>query len=209
MHPLNKPESDPKLPLEDLLKGNTGFVVPENYMDNLSDRVVSNILMDKNLHRISPENFNIPENYFEEFPDRLFDKLESDQLPGSLKQNPFKVPENYFENKILNIEKLVQNKESKIIVKTNFKRVWSFAAAACVLLLVSWIGIRLFSNPKPVDYLSNITEDELLEYVSIYASDFDESSLASVINENEINSLNILDVDMDDETSDLLIQILE
>lgn len=60
-----------------------------------------------------------------------------------------------------------------------------------------------------MDYFSNITEDELLEYVSTYAVDFDQSSLASVINEEEINSLEIMDDDIDDETSDLLIQILE
>jgi len=209
MNPHNNSESDPKLPMEELLKGNTGFVVPENYMDNLGDSISSQILLEKKLQKLNPENFKIPANYFDEFPNRILDKLELDQLPESLKQNPFKVPANYFENKSLSLQELNQGKKLKLSVKTNFKRIWSYSAVACVVLLVSWIGFRMISNSQPVDYFSNITEDELLEYVSNYAVDFDQTSLASVINEEEMNSLNILDDELDDETTDLLIQILE
>ena len=209
MNPHNNSESDPKLPMEELLKGNTGFVVPENYMDNLGDSISSQILLEKKLQKLNPENFKIPANYFDEFPNRILDKLELDQLPESLKQNPFKVPANYFENKSLSLQELNQGKKLKLSVKTNFKRIWSYSAVACVVLLVSWIGFRMISNSQPVDYFSNITEDELLEYVSNYAVDFDQTSLASVINEEEMNSLNILDDELDNKTTDLLIQILE
>ncbi|MEI2696452.1 MAG: hypothetical protein V9E90_15390 [Saprospiraceae bacterium] len=209
MNNLTNPESDPKLPMEDLLKGSSGFVIPENYMDQVADSIINQIRLDNKFDESQNDLFKLPANYFEEFPNRILNKVESGQIPESLQQNPFKVPENYFDTTIQNILEKTSNAESKLIVKTNFKQVWSYAATACVLLVISWLGFRLYSDSKPVDYFSNITEDELLEYVSTYAVDFDQSSLASVINEEEINSLDIMDDDIDDETSDLLIQILE
>lgn len=209
MNHLTKPESDPKLPMDDLLKGTSGFVIPENYMNQVSDQIMNRINLEKNIRETDFDAFKLPANYFEELPNRILDKVENSQLPELLKQNPFKVPENYFNNTVQSIIEKTSNTKSNLVVKTNFKPVWSYGAAACMLLVISWIGFRLYSNPKPVDYFSNITEEELLEYVSTYAVDFDQSSLASVINEEEINSLNIMDGDLDDETSDLLIQILE
>lgn len=209
MNQLTNPESDPKLPMEDFLKGSSGFIIPENYLDQVSDQIMNRIHLEKYMHETHIDPFKLPENYFEEFPNQIINRIESGQLPETLKLNPFKVPENYFDKTYQSIQEKNSNTESKLVVKTNFKQVWSYAAVACVLLLVSWFGFRLYSDPKPVDYFSNITEDELLEYVSTYAIDFDQSSLASVINEDEINSLNIMDDDLDDETSDLLIQILE
>ncbi|MFZ1297518.1 MAG: hypothetical protein WAT16_05715, partial [Saprospiraceae bacterium] len=93
MNHLNNPESDPKLPMEDLLKGSSGFVIPENYMEQVPDSIINQIRLDNKFDESQNELFKLPANYFEEFPNRILNKIESGQIPESLQQNPFKVPE--------------------------------------------------------------------------------------------------------------------
>ena len=72
--------------------------------------------MDKNLHRISPENFNIPEKIILKNFRSMFDKTRIWSVTGQSKNKThLKFRKIILKNKILNIEKLIQNKESKLL----------------------------------------------------------------------------------------------
>ena len=156
----------------------------------------------------STDSFRIPAFYFESFPDRIMKHIEMEAVPAALREKIFRVPNGYFEsftNRLM--DRLLPQQTTKTI-RTGFRRSLMYSAAAVVLILVSWFVISLFRNQTNIDYLAESSEEELLEYVSTYAFDFDQNILASVIGEEEINSLDIMD-EMDDETSDLLIELYE
>lgn len=156
----------------------------------------------------SINSFKVPELYFDSLTERIMDRVEKESLPSVLKENSFKVPIGYFENlndKIL--EKVLTGVKTKNI-RTRFINWKLYSVAAIFLLVCSLFLVQFFNAQKQVDYLANTTEEELLEYVSLYISDFNQESLASITSEDDIRSLEIID-EMDTETSDLLIELFE
>ncbi len=154
------------------------------------------------------EAFRVPAFYFESFSDRIMKRIENEMVPPALKDHVFTVPDDYFDTFTDRLMHKIHPVQKSKTVFTSFRRSWMLSAAAVVVILVSWFVIHLFNNPSNVDYLASSTEEELLEYVSTYAYQFDQNSLATVMSEEEISSLDIVD-EMDDETSDLLIELFE
>lgn len=207
-HP-NYSESDPKIPFDEILKDGFCFKLPENYMEDLRDRILDKVLAEGTIESMDTHQFELPSNYFQEFPNRIMQKIEEDVLPASLKENPFKLPANYFPQTAQRIMEHPSVRMQKPTTKTRFRTNWILAAAACMFFIISWFGIQFFNSSKTTDLFVNASEEELLEYVSAYADDFDQSSIAAVMSEDEVNAINIWDDELDEETSELLIQILE
>jgi hypothetical protein len=152
--------------------------------------------------------FRVPAFYFESFQDRIMKRIENEMIPPALKDNVFTVPDEYFDTFTDRLMNKIHPVQKPKTVFTVFRKTWMMSAAAAMLIAVSWFVIHLFNSPVNVDYLANSSEEELLEYVSTYAYQFDQNSLATVMSEDEISSLDIVD-DMDEETSDLLIELFE
>lgn len=154
----------------------------------------------------SDDSFKVPTFYFESLTDRVMKRVERDAVPEELKENNFRVPDGYFEQLSDRIMLKLQPAQSRTI-KTGFRRAWVYSAAAAVtLVIVSWFAIHLYSNKQNPDYLANSSEEELLEYVSMNNYDFDQNSLAVVMNDEDVNNLDIMD-DVDDDTSNMLMEI--
>ena len=151
--------------------------------------------------------FKVPAGYFDNLTEKLMQGIEKEAVPFAINEETFTVPQGYFESfpdKLIN--KIHQHQKPQI-VRISFGKRLMLAAAVMIVLVVSWFSIKLYA-PTNTDFLANSTEEELLEYVSYYAEEFDEQSLAMVMNEDEIISLDILEVS-DEETSELLIELFE
>ena len=154
----------------------------------------------------SDDSFKVPTFYFESLPDRIMKRVEREAVPLALREKMFRVPNGYFETFTNRIMDKIYTIQSPKAIRTSFRRIYMYGAAAIFIILVSLFVIKFYSNQKSVDYLANSSEDDLLEYVSTYDYDFDQNSLAVVMNEDEVNSLEIMD-DMDDETTNMLIEL--
>lgn len=154
----------------------------------------------------SVDSFKVPTFYFDYLPDRIMKRVETEAVPSELKEKVFQVPVGYFESFTDRVMNRIQIHPAKKTIQTRFSRSWMLSVAAMVVIAVSFFLFTLYNNQKPVDYLANSSEEELLEYVSVNDSDFDQNSLAMLMNEEDVNSLNIMD-DMDDETTNMLIEL--
>ena len=125
---------------------------------------------------------------------------------GQLYKVPLEKLNKYFETFPDRLMNRIRKPQSAKTIKTGFRKVWMYSAAAVVVILVSWFVINLFRNQKPIDYLANSSEEDLLEYVSNHDYEFDQNSLATVMNEDEVSSLDIMD-EMDDATTNILIEL--
>lgn len=213
MHPDNNinPENElPNFPASfSKMKGNNPFAVPENYFENLSDRILSEIENSEELKALSPflskiektNPFKIPENYFfnkqsgENFTERILKNFSQEELNGFLttlsgtqKKNPFSIPENYFENLVERInQKAGLKQEAKIIsLRSDFRKYKYFALAnaaciAAIFILYFYYPTSHSRNEKNLF----VSADDISN--SNYFEEIDESTLIEEINENDMN----------------------
>lgn len=157
----------------------------------------------------SGDSFKVPESYFDALTDRIMNRIEKEAISVPVNEKTFQVPDAYFETFANRLMERIHKQQTPKTIQTSFRRNMIYsAAAAVVIILVTWFVMNLFIAKSSKDYLAQSSEEELLEYVSQYAFDFDENSLAVVMSEDEISSLEIFD-EMDKETSDLLIELFE
>jgi hypothetical protein len=109
-------------------------IVPQDYFNELSSNILS---------RIQKAAVANPSSTLEE-KDVSFPLLE--QLN---KANPYTVPANYFEQ--LAINPRLENKEAKVVQMTSFRRIVTYAAAACFVGLISITAIKLLSKPAIIE----------------------------------------------------------
>ncbi len=172
----------------------------------------SNHLEDPKLPEViakkTTQGFKVPALYFENLTDRIMDRVEKNVLVDDFKDNPFKVPQAYFENFSPRLIDQLQTTKTSRTITTSFKRMRMWSAAAAVVLILSLAGIYFYIQQKPVDYLADVSENELLEYVSVYAEDFDRFSLAYVMSEEDLKAIELFD-HLDELDSDVLIELYE
>ena len=118
----------------------------------------------------------------------------------------YKVPEGYFENLPLQIQQRVEaeKSENKVIRLPS----WSYAVAASIVLMVSFVF--MFDNPDPTaeTLLADVSEEALIAYLE--EIEIDEYDIASALPDGEnlqfedINMLN--DLDFGNESFDNILQ---
>lgn len=118
------------------------------------------------------------------------------------KKESFKVPEGYFENLPMKIQQRIdtENKSSSIRIPA-----WSYALAASLLLVVTFVFILPGGTSTSNDLLAEVSEEEIIAYLEQF--DLDEYDVASVIGDDlgslEFEDANILDgIDLEDQSID-------
>ncbi len=108
----------------------------------------------------------------------IFDKIEN--------KPDYKLPDRYFENlpgKIMDSisgnEKLSQTKRQKLI---KLKQFFAYAASFIGLIFISYMGINYLTSNRNNQFVS---ENDAIEYLSFYSSDFDEASIVENIQESD------------------------
>jgi hypothetical protein len=102
------------------------------------------------------------------------------------KKKPFKVPENYFDevnSKILTAASDVSQKNNNISFIHRFRAQLAFAASVAVLVILSYIGLKLITHDKSATAVSEIFSAELNES---FINDIDIQTLEETISSSEL-----------------------
>ncbi|MBK9108743.1 MAG: hypothetical protein IPM92_10355 [Saprospiraceae bacterium] len=207
IHPIYN--EDPELPFGKALKNADGFKVPEHYFENSEEMIILQCSGLVSQESNATSGFDVPVAYFENFTDSLIERINAESLAFLPKSDGFKVPESYFEtfyNRLQN--KLSAQHQSTPTKLIKFHKLWYWAAAACLFSAVGLFAIKWSQNQTTENLLAQCSEEELLEYVTAYVEEFDEQSLALLLEENDINQLDMMN-GLDESAEDLLIEYLE
>lgn len=153
------------VPLLASLKREDGFAVPENYFDNLSSEIMSQIKIKDLAGKKS--DFQVPEIYFETLENKVNSAILLEENKDSLLDNHggFIIPNNYFENnkaKIISKTRTEKSTFGKIISLKFIK----YAAAACILLTASFGIYFNIQRTNNINYqLSKLPDDDIETYL--------------------------------------------
>lgn len=105
----------------------------------------------------------------------------------------FKVPNGYFESFSENLSKQLPEKEIEVISLFNRKKIWYFAAAAIVTVLLS-IPVYNYYNQKTQEI-----DSATLENYIIYHSTVSEDEIVNLLDEEDLKEIKI-ELNIDDAT---------
>jgi hypothetical protein len=163
------------------------YAVSDTYFENL----IAAILLKLN----KEDNYQVPAGYFDGLANSILQKIKqeekqennTDDLPAILQQlqkvNVYTVPQGYFEQLTISTPKL----EAKVIAmptkrKSNW---WKYAAAACVVAVVSISAFHFLGNTKLVQ-----AEDKV-----IAGTNFTYKQLQAINVEDELSKVNSTEAD--------------
>ncbi len=136
-----------KFDLENLPKQNI-FKVPENYFENLTNRIEAKTSI--------PNNFNL------------------ENLP---KENIFKVPESYFENLTSRIEAHTSAKTKIVpLVTWSKKRTWVSIAACSAMAILGYFTLMSEQDSLSNEALAGVQNKEIVNY--LIQEDFNQNDFA-------------------------------
>lgn len=119
------------------------FIVPQNYFEELEDRLLSKI--NHKLDSKSIVNLDAPsESYFDEFENKVLSAIKAKQFESRKLKHPFKTPLNYFEDFDTTIINKVDEQKSKKITSTPKITVWrrySLVAIAASVALITGVFV--------------------------------------------------------------------
>jgi hypothetical protein len=167
------------------------FSAPDNYFDELQNRINQSIFVDGLMQREN-QGFTVPQNYFEDLSNQIESRVAVEQMKSLAKTDGFKTPLNYFET----LQADILSKTSGATQKTKVMRLWGsdfmkYASAACLFLV---IGSGLYFTQQ-----SKVTQTASLELAKeqvLY--DIDESTILEHIQESQTATTNsVSDTEME------------
>lgn len=143
------------------------FAVPEQYFDNLSERISASVFVDDLKTNAGVYEPSVPEGYFESLQADITAKIALEQL-NLPKEDGFAVPAGYFEK--LN-HRILEQVEQPQATSPKVRKLWpnrmtKYAAAAC-LALISGFAVylnqdNLFKSLVPQNTTVSVAEDPML-----------------------------------------------
>lgn len=181
----------------------TGFKTPENYFENLEDKVLQNLNKKQpKIYKFEKEytaGFETPTDYFDNLETKIFRKLEIDQK--SSVDSGFKVPMGYFdqlEKRVLEVS-LEKKKNPKVIPLFTTKKLVYFSSVAAAIALV--ISIANISFPKDDTDFSSLDIADIQDYMDDEAGVFGDIEItAALISEKtdlSVDTYNTLELNND------------
>lgn len=173
------------------LKKSNPFTVPENYFDELGERINQSVFINS-LQEIESSGFNVPENYFETLATQITSRVALEQFKNEDSQG-FVVPNGYFENLQQNITaKTVDTKNVKKTVKLWHQPLFKYAVAASLVIVstTGWFASKQYQNKQ-------LRKTELAREQLLY--DIDESVIIEYVQESQnTKTANVTDSEMED-----------
>jgi len=209
---MNLPDAlmeDPRLPFGDQLRNADGFRVPKGYFENQlswSCEIPSIVCA---IDESESKGFQLPSGYFDQLTERIMERVQHEELLFLPKDEGLAIPNAYFESfpqKV--VEHIVALKEKPKVKVISFRRILTYAVAACLLLAVSITAIRFYQTAAETDVFASCSDDDMLEYLSYYSNDLDDQSLAVLLNEEDLPDLDFINGE-DEDLESLLIDYLE
>ncbi|MHB1178021.1 MAG: hypothetical protein ACYCZO_06780 [Daejeonella sp.] len=165
------------------------FTVPSGYFENLSDTLRSMALMES-LRFENEEEFTVPDGYFENLSLRIENRVSLESIRTIVPSSGFEVPDDYFSNLTARINSRLE-KSSKVNtpVRKLFSSWISYAAAACVTVL---IGTGLYFNSSNYQFgqrLSEVSDQEIINYLQVHSTAGDSPFIIENLNPDEFEQI--------------------
>ena len=160
-------------PLLASLKRENNFLVPPLYFKNLSEEIINQIKIEETFGK-NP-TYKIHENYFETLESKIQSAIFLEDKKDSIKASNagFAIPNEYFETSKVEITSKIKFKKPYFgkIISINFLK---YAAAACILLTISFGIYFNIQRSNNVNYqLSKVSDEAIESYLkqTVEASD--------------------------------------
>lgn len=164
------------------LKRVNPFTVPNQYFDELEERINQSVFISK-LEKTENAGFNVPSNYFETLENQINSRIVLEQFKNETQG--FSVPDGYFEKLQQNI--VAKTTETKKTFKLWHQPIFKYAVAAC-LVIASTTG--WFANVHYQD--KQLRNAELAKEQLLY--DIDESVILEYVQESQnVKTANVTD----------------
>jgi DNA-binding transcriptional regulator/RsmH inhibitor MraZ len=142
-----------RIAVEDALNTeNTGLNVPANYFEELSNNIQSRIAVEELLNTDNA-SLNVPTNYFEDLSSKIQSRIAVEEAVANA-ADTLTVPPAYFErlnkeilNKTVNQEVV---KRKGVVIRMMSSRVFKYATAACVLVMIGTGVFFQMQSPESV-----------------------------------------------------------
>lgn len=143
------------------------FAVPEQYFEDLSDKIRAAVFIDELKEKAGFPASEVPVGYFEQLSDEINAKITLDalQLP---KQPGFTAPEGYFDQMNTSI---LERVSPEATAEVKVRKLWPskltrYAAAACLALITSFAVYlnqeKIFQPAEKVNNTAGLNEDPML-----------------------------------------------
>jgi len=187
------------------LKKSNPFTVPENYFDELGERINQCVFINS-LQEIESSGFNVPENYFDTLATQITSRVALEQFKNEDSQG-FVVPKGYFENlqqnitaKTVSTENVKKNVKSvKKTVKLWHQPLFKYVVAASLVIVstTGWFANKQYQNKQ-------LRSAELAREQLLY--DIDESLIVEYVQESQnTKTANVADSENVNEMEDYIL----
>jgi hypothetical protein len=133
------------------------FKVPDNYFQDLDQRISTSVFLHQDEKNASQK---IPAGYFDSLSDRILSKIKNENTENAIEEikqispalhymkeeTVFTVPENYFDNLSNEIVEKIHGKNAKIISLNFAKKWWKYAAAAVITGIIAISSLQIFNQ---------------------------------------------------------------
>ncbi len=165
------------------------FTVPSGYFEDLSDNLKSRILIESRRFE-NEEEFRVPHGYFEQLSSSIENRISLENIRALAPSSGFEVPDNYFSNLTERINSRLE-KPAKVNtpVRTLLNSWVSYAAAACITVM---IGTGLYFNSADYQFgnqLSEIPDQEIMNYLQVHSTAGDTPFIIENLNPEEFEQI--------------------
>lgn len=208
------------------LNASMPYQAPEGYFETLSDVILARVLAgsgeESAIVNISGKStpFQVPEGYFNNLSGSILSKIKSQQelstadelkelsplLASISRANVYTVPAGYFESVTGELTaKVIDSSKAKVVSLFTQRRWMQMAAAAAVILMVTFginrlastnqqvdgyvkLGLKQYNTEQKINVdLQNINEAELISYLENTTNTNDVATLSSITEGLELN----------------------
>ena len=166
------------------------FTVPPEYFINLSDNINRRVLIESARFE-NEEEFITPPGYFEQLSLRIQNRISLENIKTLVPSSGFKVPADYFLNLPERISLKLEKPAKANTPVRNLLTSWiSYAAAACITVMIA-TGIYFnSSNYQFGQQLSKVPDQEIINYLQVHSTAGDTPFIIENINPDELEQIN-------------------
>lgn len=171
----------------------TGFTTPDNYFNNLEEKVLKQLSVKENETTLPLETgFTTPTSYFTNLEEKVLHKISVKE--NTKKETGYIAPHDYFDNLDNEILNKITVTETKVIKLFSKKQLLYVASIAAVGILSLFIINPNNSNLPAFDDIEYAAFEEYLNTENIDISALELAELYE-IDTNDLNSISFLNID--------------
>ncbi len=165
------------------------FTLPAGYFEDLSDSLKARILIES-MHVKGENGFRVPHNYFEDLSLRIGEKVAVENIRTMAPSDGFTIPEGYFSELSTRINTRVEGSPKRNTpVRSLFTSWVSYAAAACVTVMIA-TGIYFSSDTHNFnEQLSEVPDEEIINYLQAHSTAGDTPFIIENLNPDELEQV--------------------